>query len=97
MPASILPLTDAAALWPPAGALIGLDLGSRTIGVAVSDPARRLATGVTTIRRKAFTADAATLLALTAERRACGFVLGLPLNLVTFAVGVAAISIFFPF
>ena len=63
------------------GALIGLDLGTKTIGVAVSDPDRRLATGVETIARKAFTADAQRLLALAAERSAVGFVLGLPINM----------------
>ncbi|MGB3272280.1 MAG: Holliday junction resolvase RuvX [Xanthobacteraceae bacterium] len=81
MTAAILPLTEAARLWPPRGALIGLDLGTKTIGVAVSDPDRRLATGVTTIARKTFTKDAALLLALAAERGAVGFVLGLPINM----------------
>jgi putative Holliday junction resolvase len=47
----------------------------------VSDPDRRLATGVETIRRKTFTADAARLLALANERAAVGFVLGLPINM----------------
>jgi putative holliday junction resolvase len=70
MPALILPLIDAAAHWPERGALVGLDLGTKTIGVAVSDPDRRLATGVETIQRKAFKADAAR-----------GFVLGLPINM----------------
>ena len=81
MPAPVLPLTDAAALLPERGALVGLDLGTKTIGVAVSDPDRRLAAGVETIARKSFTADAARLLLLAGERRAVGFVLGLPLNM----------------
>ena len=81
MPAPILPLIEAAARWPARGALIGLDLGTKTIGVAVSDPDRRLATGVETILRKAFKADAARLIALAAERSATGFVLGLPINM----------------
>lgn len=81
MTAAVLPLVEASAEWPARGALIGLDLGTKTIGVAVSDPDRRLATGVTTIARKAFTADAARLLALAAERGAVGFVLGLPVNM----------------
>src|SRR6266576_6469435 len=59
MPALILPLIDAVAHWPERGALVGLDLGTKTIGVAVSDPDRRLATGVETIARKNFSADAA--------------------------------------
>lgn len=81
MPAPILPLVDAAAHWPERGALIGLDLGTKTIGVAVSDPDRRLATGVETISRKAFKQDAARLLAIATERKAVGFVLGLPINM----------------
>ena len=81
MSALILPLVEAAAHLPARGALIGLDLGSKTIGVASSDPDRRLATGVETIARKNFTADAARVLALAAERKAAGFVLGLPVNM----------------
>src|SRR6201990_3084633 len=81
MPAPILDLVAAAAHLPPRGALIGLDLGTKTIGVATSDPDRRLATGVETIARKTFSADAQRLLALSAERKAVGFVLGLPINM----------------
>jgi len=81
MPAPILPLIEAAALWPARGALVGLDLGTKTIGVAVSDPDRRLATGVETVQRKAFKADAARLLKIASERQAVGFVLGLPINM----------------
>src|ERR1700752_5124203 len=81
MPAPVLPLIEAAACWPERGALIGLDLGTKTIGIAVSDRDRRLATGVETISGKAFKADAARLLALAAERSAIGFVLGLPINM----------------
>ena len=81
MPAPVLPLTEAAARWPARGALIGLDLGTKTIGVAVSDPDRRLATGVETIQRTAFTADAARLMVLCRERSVGGVVLGLPINM----------------
>lgn len=81
MPASIHPLIEAAALWPARGALIGLDLGTKTIGVAVSDPDRKLATGIETIQRKTFTADAKRLLSLSAERNVVGFILGLPINM----------------
>ncbi len=81
MPAPILPLVDAATHWPARGALIGLDLGTKTIGVAASNPDRRLATGVETISRKAFRQDAARLLAIATERKAVGFVLGLPINM----------------
>ncbi|MCC6948279.1 MAG: Holliday junction resolvase RuvX [Bradyrhizobiaceae bacterium] len=81
MPAPVLPLMEAAALLPPRGALIGLDLGTKTIGVAASDPDRRLAAAVETIKRTNFTADAARLLQLAAERGAVGIVLGLPINM----------------
>ena len=81
MPAPILPLIEAVAHWPPRGALVGLDLGTKTIGVAVSDPDRKLATAVETVQRKAFKADAARLLVIAGERRAVGFVLGLPINM----------------
>src|SRR6185295_3385101 len=81
MPALILPLIDAVAHWPGRGALVGLDLGTKTIGVAVSDPDRRLATGVETLRRTPFKADAARLLAIAADRKAVGFVLGLRINM----------------
>lgn len=61
--------------------LLGLDLGSKTIGLAISDGRRTLASPIDTIRRKKFTADAATLIAIAAEREIGGFVLGLPLNM----------------
>jgi putative Holliday junction resolvase len=72
---------EAAALWPMRGSLIGLDLGTKTIGIATSDPDRRLALGVETIRRKTFREDAARVLVLATERNAVGFVIGLPLNM----------------
>src|ERR1700704_4813747 len=81
MPAPVLPLADVAPLLPVRGALIGLDLGTKTIGVAASDPDRRVATGVETVARTRFAADAARLLELATERKAAGFVLGLPINM----------------
>src|ERR1700755_647467 len=81
MSAPIIALADAAQHLPPRGGLLGLDLGTKTIGVATSDADRRLATGVETIMRKTFTADATRLLALAQERRCAGFVLGLALNM----------------
>jgi len=77
----VLALADAAALLPDRGALLGLDLGSKTIGVAASDPDRRVAAPVETISRKRFALDAGRILALAAERRAAGLVLGLPINM----------------
>jgi putative holliday junction resolvase len=70
-----------AATLPRVGALAGLDLGEKTIGVAVSDIFRSVATPVLTIRRVKFTEDAAALLALVAERQVAGLVLGLPRNM----------------
>jgi putative Holliday junction resolvase len=77
----VVSMTEAAALLPARGALIGLDLGTKTIGVAVSDPDRRLAAPVETIARKRFSDDAARLFVLASERRAVGYVLGLPINM----------------
>lgn len=74
-------LNEAAALLPERGGLIGLDLGTKTIGVAASDPDRRIATPVETIARKRFKLDAARILDLATERRTAGIVLGLPINM----------------
>lgn len=63
------------------GALFGLDLGEKTIGVAVSDPDRRVATPVGTVRRRKFTIDAEALVSLAEERNVVGLVFGLPLNM----------------
>lgn len=64
-----------------AGALLGLDLGEKTIGVAVSDGLRGVASPLQTVRRQKFGIDAQTLLALAAGRSAAGVVLGLPRNM----------------
>lgn len=74
-------IEDFAAALPPARALVGLDLGDKTIGVAVSDGLRQVASPLQTIRRVKFTVDAATLLALTTARGIGGVVLGLPRNM----------------
>jgi putative holliday junction resolvase len=66
---------------PPAGKLLGLDLGTKTIGVAISDGMRYSATPLETIRRTKFTEDANRLLELIKENNAVGLVLGLPLNM----------------
>jgi putative holliday junction resolvase len=81
MPAVIVEISDSALPLPERGALLGLDIGTKTIGVATSDADRRLATGVETLARTNFTLDAKRLLALAAERRCVGFVLGLPRNM----------------
>lgn len=79
-PVSDNPEAFAAAL-PATGALMGLDPGTRTIGIAASDPARRLAMPVETRRRTKFGPDAAHLLALADERGCVGVVIGLPVNM----------------
>jgi putative Holliday junction resolvase len=66
---------------PPAGKLLGLDLGTKTIGVAISDGMRYSATPLETIKRTKFTEDANRLLALIAQNGVVGLVLGLPLNM----------------
>ena len=81
MTAPILPITEAAVVLPTRGTLLGLDLGTKTIGIASCDPERRLATAVETIARKQFTPDAARILDLARARGAVGFVLGLPVNM----------------
>jgi putative Holliday junction resolvase len=66
---------------PQEGALIGLDIGTKTIGVAACDAARRIASPIALIRRRKFGQDAGILAGLCAERAICGIVLGLPLNM----------------
>ena len=76
-----LSIEEFAAALPPNRAIAGLDLGDKTIGVAMSDLRRQVATPIEVIRREKFTLDAARLLALLTERGAAGIVLGLPLNM----------------
>lgn len=69
------------AALPAGGALAGLDLGEKTVGVAVSDLRRMVATPLETVRRKKFKLDAARLLEIAEDRKLAGFILGLPLNM----------------
>jgi putative Holliday junction resolvase len=69
------------AALPRSGPLMGLDLGTNTIGVAVSDGFRSVASPLETIKRKKFGIDAAALLALAGARGVAGLLLGLPLNM----------------
>ncbi|KRA99538.1 Holliday junction resolvase [Devosia sp. Root685] len=66
---------------PPTGKILGLDLGTKTIGVAVSDGMRYSATPLETIKRTKFTQDAERIIALVAENNAVALILGLPLNM----------------
>ena len=61
--------------------LLGLDLGSKTIGLAISDSGFMIASPLETIRRKKFTLDALALKAIIDERQIGGLVLGLPKNM----------------
>jgi putative Holliday junction resolvase len=61
--------------------LMGLDVGSKTVGLALSDVTRTIASGLTTLSRGKFAADAARLLALAAEHGVEGFVIGMPISL----------------
>lgn len=74
-------IADFAAALPPMRALAGLDLGTKTIGVAVSDPFLSVSTPLETIRRVKFTQDAAALQKILTHRSVGGLVLGLPMNM----------------
>ena len=78
---AVVDLTELPAMLPPRAPLVGLDLGEKTIGVAVSDPARIIASPLSLIRRTKFTADAEALFKLMASRAAEGVVIGLPVNM----------------
>ncbi len=72
---------DFATALPPMVALIGLDLGDKTIGVAVSDRIGAAASPLETVWRKKFTVDAQRLLEIIRDREVGGIVLGLPRNM----------------
>lgn len=69
------------AALPQGGALIGLDLGSKTIGTAYCDAGWRIASPDKTLKRGKFAADKALLASLIAARSVAGIVIGLPLNM----------------
>ena len=81
MAANIIAIETLADLLGRGERLMGLDLGTKTIGIAVSDVERRFATPVTTIRRTRFTQDAALLVAEVGKLGAVALVTGLPLNM----------------
>jgi len=72
---------DFAASLPPMSALMWLDLGTKTIGVAVSDRIGAVATPLETVKRKKFSVDAARLLEIIKQRDISGILLGLPRNM----------------
>ena len=73
--------TELAAALPRHMRLAGLDLGEKTIGIAIGDPGHLVASPLTTIRRTKFTKDATELLRILDERHIGGLVIGLPLNM----------------
>ncbi|BCP54884.1 putative pre-16S rRNA nuclease [Kaistia sp. 32K] len=81
MTGTILDLTELEGALPPAAALIGLDLGTKTIGVGISDLGRRIASPLVLINRVKFTLDAEALIKLIGERQVAAIVIGLPLNM----------------
>lgn len=74
-------ISEFAPVLPPMRAIAGLDLGTKTIGVAVSDGMRSVATPLETVKRKKFGLDAKALLTILAKRDIAGLVLGLPRNM----------------
>lgn len=74
-------ISEFAPVLPPMRAIAGLDLGTKTIGVAVSDGMRSVATPLETVKRKKFGLDAEALLTILANRDIAGLVLGLPRNM----------------
>jgi len=78
---AVVELLDLPATLPRRTPVAGLDLGTNTIGVAVSDLSLMIASPLALIRREKFTADAHALFALMTERGAAGLVIGLPVNM----------------
>ena len=78
---NILSLDDLKAMLAPGMRLLGLDLGEKTIGLALSDTTLTVATPMETLKRGKFSADAARLERIIAEQGVGGLVIGLPLNM----------------
>jgi putative Holliday junction resolvase len=77
----VVDLLDLKALLPAGGRLLGLDVGSKTIGLALSDSALSVAAPLASLPRGKFVADAARLAGIAAERGIGGLVIGLPIGL----------------
>lgn len=77
----VFDLTDLPAACPPDTAWLGLDLGENTIGVAVSDTSRMIASPLQLIRKTKFTQDAEQLIKLMHGRNVSALIIGLPLNM----------------
>ncbi len=81
MPPADPTLADVIPTIPPDKRLMGLDLGTKTIGVATSDRTRMIATPIETIARKKFTQDAERIIAIAADQNIGLILLGLPVNM----------------
>jgi putative pre-16S rRNA nuclease len=81
MPSRLVTLENLSALLPPKARLLGIDLGTKTIGLALSDVERRIGTPLVTIERKKFTRDAQQLAEQIARFEAFALIVGLPLNM----------------
>ncbi|TAV05444.1 Holliday junction resolvase RuvX [Rhizobium ruizarguesonis] len=78
---TVLTIEEMAETLAPRQAIAGLDLGTKTIGLSMSDLGRRFATPRTVIRRVKFTIDAQALLDFAQSEKVAGFVIGLPMNM----------------
>jgi len=78
---AVIDLAELPSALPRAAPLVGLDLGEKTIGVAVSDARLTIASPLALIKKSKFTADAETLFGLMDSRGAAGVVIGLPVNM----------------
>ncbi len=78
---AIVSITEMKEHLPAGGRLLGLDLGEKTIGLAISDRDLKVASPLETLHRAKFTQNAAALAEICAERRVGGLVLGLPVNM----------------
>lgn len=78
---NIISVEELAELHQPGQRLFGLDLGTKTIGIAVSDGLLRVASSLETIQRTKFTKDVARMLELCGQNKVCALVMGLPLNM----------------
>lgn len=74
-------IEEFASALPPSGALLGLDVGAKTIGLSVSDSSRKLALPLKTLKRTRLAADMDVLKIIINERKIAGLILGLPLNM----------------
>lgn len=78
---TVMTIEEMAAALQPGQAIAGLDLGTKTIGLAMSDLGRRFATPRPVLKREKFTLDAEALLVFAEKEKVAGFVIGLPMNM----------------